>query len=94
MDTSPVAQTRPDNMHFLTMNMAILWDVRAMLITRSFTLPQCQHAGTFPNDSVCVTCGYVGVDPMMMPAKECKYLLMEPHGTTVSCVMDVHLFGQ
>jgi hypothetical protein len=69
-------------------------DGKAVVITQSFVLPQGQYNVTRPNSSVHVTRGYVGDDPMFMPAIAFKNLIMEPQGFNVPCTMDAPLFGQ
>ena len=88
------AQTRPDTIHFLTVDITIQKDGKALQITQSVILPKGQHTVTRPNGSVHVTRGYVGDNSVVMLAIAFKYFIMGPQGFDVPYTMDAPLFGQ
>jgi hypothetical protein len=57
--------TRPDSIHFMTVDTAIQRDGRVVFITQSFTLSQGQHTVARPASNLHITNSYVGEDPWL-----------------------------
>ena len=94
LNAGTATQTRPGGVHFFTADTTIRKDDKEVTITQSFILPQGQHNVTRPNDSVHVTRGYVGNDPMIMPTITLQLLILEPQCFEVTSTMEAPVFGQ